>query len=212
MKLLPILVLLAFITAQGVLHNRYNTWILLGLGACGVGDILLVWQNKDILIFLLGMLFFSLGHISYIIAFGFWPFGFKEFLLASSVTSIITSCLAPYLTAPISYHVICYGYLLGALWWRALARFNLQGDIPWRKIYAAIGATLFGISDTILAFNKFCCPIPYNDPLIMITYYGAQMFIAFSIINSGILLSDKESISINGVHNHHPVLTNGVVR
>ena len=209
--MLPILVLLAFITAQGVLHNSYNKWILLGLGACAVGDILLVWQNKDISIFLLGMLFFSLGNISYIIAFGFWPFGLKEFLLGTSVTSIILSCLSPYLKAPMSYYVICYGYLVGFLWWRALARFNLQGDIPWRKIYAAIGATLFAISDSFLGFNKFCCPIPYDDQIIMITYYGAQMFIAFSIINSGILLSDKETNHSNGVHSH-PVVMNGVIK
>lgn len=178
---------------QGLSKNRYNQWIIAGLITCALGDAVLVWQEVDDILFLLGMFFFGFGHVFYISAFGLTPFGVKEFFFASAIAVPALKLLAPCLEYPLSYIVPVYGCLLSMLWWRAVARFNLKGDIPWRKIYAALGASLFIISDTILAINKFCTPIPYEAPLIMFTYYGAQMLIAFSIINSRLISSDLSS-------------------
>lgn len=184
-KLLPILVLLAFISAQGLRGNKYNQWIMAGLTFCAIGDMVLVWQNLTDLFFIIGMASFGIGHIMYIIGFGMTPFGLKEFLFACSLLILAIAGLTPCLSPPFTFIVPIYCVLLTILWWRAAARFKLkESEIPWRKIYAALGATLFIISDLVLAINKFCCPVPYENALIMSTYYGAQMFIAFSIINS----------------------------
>ena len=77
-----------------------------------------------------------------------------------------------------------------------ITRFNLKGEIPWRKIYAAIGATLFIFSDYVLAVNKFCFPVPAEQHVIMVSYYAAQFFIALSVVNSTFVLSPTNSTSV----------------
>lgn len=206
-KLLPIAVLLAFLWAQGLRENKYNFWIMTGLSACALGDILLVWQEMHEAFFLGGMLFFGIGHIAYIVAFGLKPFGLKELAITGILSGTVTHFLSSCLSHPMSIIVPLYAFLLSFMMWRALARFNLNGDIPWRKIYAAVGAALFGFSDTILAVNKFCTPVPYETPLIMISYYGAQMFIAFSIINSRHAFPERKDKSVHDSilkHHHSP--------
>lgn len=71
----------------------------------------------------------------------------------------------------------------------------MRGKIPWRKIYAAIGAVLFVISDLVLAVNKFCQPVAGERYIIMTTYYAAQFFIALSVVNSMLL---SPSATTNG--------------
>ncbi len=44
-----------------------------------------------------------------------------------------------------------------------------------------VGALLFMLSDATLALNKFRAPIPQHDLIIMTTYYGAQLLIAWSV-------------------------------
>lgn len=48
-----------------------------------------------------------------------------------------------------------------------------------RDIWFALGATLFVISDFILAWNKFVSPINYASWCIMVPYYGAQWLLFF---------------------------------
>jgi uncharacterized membrane protein YhhN len=175
---------------------------MIGLALCSIGDTLLVWQDKSGGPFFIGgMLFFALGHIAYLIGFGLKPFGLKEFVLVFVVVNAILICIYPCLSPPLSYAIPVYGYLIGAMWWRALARFTLKGDIPWRKVYAAAGATLFCLSDCILAVNKFCHPLPYEVFLIMSMYYTAQMLIAVSIINSRVFCYSGGNKNI--LHHHH---------
>lgn len=50
------------------------------------------------------------------------------------------------------------------------------------NLYLSLGATLFVISDTLIAINKFVQPLPYYHQMIMLSYYLAQLFLAFSII------------------------------
>ena len=48
-----------------------------------------------------------------------------------------------------------------------------------RDVWFALGATLFVISDFILAWNKFVSPINYASWCIMVPYYGAQWLLFF---------------------------------
>ena len=186
-KCLPIIALMMFVWAQGTQDNPYNTRILLGLGLCCLGDAALVWQHDCLPIFFLGMALFILGHLAYLAAFGFSPFGLKELLFSSLVTLLPQVLLVVYLPPPFVVPVIIYAQVLNVAFWRALARFTLRGEIPWRKIYAAVGMFLFNVSDLALAVNKFCWPLPYQHALIMGGYYAAQMFIALSVISSRVM-------------------------
>lgn len=189
-KALPVLSLAWLVCLHGVRHGNaprnfvnYNRRILYGLLFSICGDVALIWQEQSIY-FLLGMLSFACAHLCYIMAFGFRPFGVKEFIpsLVGLVAAmgIIYPCVKPGLMA---WLVPIYGILLAVMGWRSLACFTLSGEVPWKKILCAIGAFLFVISDTFVGINKFCYPIPFERTLIMVTYYAAQLCISLSVIN-----------------------------
>ncbi|WP_182914401.1 lysoplasmalogenase [Paenibacillus sp. 1011MAR3C5] len=71
--------------------------------------------------------------------------------------------------------VLCYIIVIGLMFWTAI----LSGNR-----YAVIGALLFVISDSVLAWNKFVEAVPSAGLLIMSTYFAAQLFLAGSISGS----------------------------
>lgn len=79
-----------------------------------------------------------------------------------------------------------YMLLLLSMLWRAVSRLYNSGshEWSWTKKCCTIGALFFVISDSILSFDLFVCDIPYAHPLVMITYYVAQLGIALSVIDS----------------------------
>jgi len=50
--------------------------------------------------------------------------------------------------------------------------------------YLKKGALCFVISDSILSFDMFIYDVPYSHPIIMLTYYAAQLGIALSVVDS----------------------------
>ena len=187
-KCLPILSLIWFVWLQGT--NAYNLKILAALVLSCAGDALLVTGSD--LAFIAGMGCFGAGHLVYTLAFGLTPFGVKECVFSGSLGLAILSVLLPCVEGVFTYAVVGYAVVLWLMGWRALARFSLRGDIPWRKIYAACGALLFVFSDTVLAVNKFCWSIPFERELVMVTYYAAQLCISLSVLNSRRLIVEEE--------------------
>lgn len=189
-KCLPLLSLIWFVCLLGISDrqaHRYNRMILTALVLCCAGDFFLVWGDVNEAFFLLGLGFFGVGHIVYSFAFGWRPFGLKEFLFTFSLGLPLVAGVLSYLEGPLFYPSLAYGLVLIIMEWRALARFNLRGDIPWRKIFAACGATLFVFSDTVLAINKFCWPVVGERSIVMVTYYAAQLCISLSVVNSNLV-------------------------
>ena len=185
-KILPILSLVWFVCLQGVsgeAQHSYNRKILVGLLFSIVGDTVLVWQ-QDIVMFLGGMLCFGFALLAYICAFGFTPFGLKELVGCSFIFAIASTILAMTLPSPLVHLVLSYAFILLLLNWRSHARFNIKGEIPWRKIFAACGAGLFFVSDFCIAINKFVYEVPGERAIIMTTYYAAQLCLSLSVINS----------------------------
>jgi hypothetical protein len=68
------------------------------------------------------------------------------------------------------------------------------------------GALFFVVSDSILSFDLFIYEVPFSHPIIMITYYGAQLGIALSVVDS------YENHEINHLVIQHHDLINGVQR
>lgn len=190
-KALPVLSLAWLVCLQGIgigkPPNRYTTYnrrILAGLLISSMGDVLLIYQVEEIY-FILGMLAFAVAQMCYITAFGFSPFGLKEFVLCTGVVLVVLLGVMPYLpNNHLQFMVPIYASLVATMQWRSLARFSLKGDIPWRKIFSAVGGAFFVISDTGIAVHKFCFEIPFQKMFIMGTYYAAQVCISLSVINS----------------------------
>jgi len=101
-----------------------------------------------------------------------------------------------------------YMILLLSMLWRAVSRlqiFNKNIEWTWPKLCCSLGALCFVISDSVLSFDLFIYDVPYSHPIIMLTYYGAQLGIALSVVNS----YEKEEEEVNHMVIKHQDLING---
>ena len=172
-KLIPmfLIIILALLT-RAPQAKTYYTLISIGLVFCAIGDYTLQW-------FIIGLIFFLIGHLFYIAAF-----------LSTNVQQSPKSLLA----VLVFYGAVMAVIIAGGLWqdgdvvmaFAVVAYISViltMGWTAWRtkSNYAMIGAILFIISDSVLALNKFTVAIPAASEIIMITYYGAQVLLALSI-------------------------------
>lgn len=147
-------------------------WIAAGLALSAVGDVALEIRG-DPSFFLAGMLAFAMAHAAYVggflavskaprfallLPFGLWGMGLFAFIRPG--------------LGPMAAPVAVYALLLVAMMWRATA-----AGAP----AAAIGALLFGLSDSLIAIDRFHAPVPGARWLIMALYWAGQYGIARSV-------------------------------
>lgn len=177
--LIPVLMLL--------LHNTHSTvpgknLLMAGLFFSWMGDVFLLFENKQPLFFIFGLASFLITHIFYIVYF----LGIR-----SANASLLKKQPLPVALVP------AYGILLVWLLYPELGDLKLPV-----MVYAAVictmllcslhiflkvnkkaavlyvlGAAAFVLSDSLLAINKFYHPFAYAGVFIMLTYCAAQYFI-----------------------------------
>jgi uncharacterized membrane protein YhhN len=184
--LMPLLIFY-FLSETKKISTTIKVWVILALFFSWVGDLLLMFEAKGNIYFLLGLSSFLLAQLSYIIF--FHNIRMKEnlrgnallLLLAVLYYSALTNILGPSLEkAHLNLPVRIYGVVLSFMFMLALhTLFNKNKKAGW---LIAIGATLFLISDSTLAFNKFYSPIHYGEFIVMLTYGLAQLLIIMGAI------------------------------
>lgn len=167
------LLFIAIAVLGGALYWDYGRWILWGLAACAVGDILLLSRGNP-LRFKLGMAAFALGHIFYIFAFMVFDEGAGLSWLA--ILPILAGIgflvwIKPKLPKDMVIPVAIYALIIIVMTVRALGLPNLI--IP-------IAAILFAISDMFVARDRFVNDAPANALVITPLYFGAQALFAMS--------------------------------
>lgn len=160
--------------------SKYSKTIAISLLICSIADIFLEFKTNNKM-FLIGMLFFGLGHAGYITAFLnktkkinielFLPF----LIWGGSIMYVLHNKLGPMLI-PVSI----YSILLVSMMWRGLSLLRVWS---WKSevVLIPIGAIIFAISDTLIALDRFNEPISYVRYPIIITYYVAQFLLAYSV-------------------------------
>jgi uncharacterized membrane protein YhhN len=189
--LMPLLIFY-FLSETKKFPTNLKAWIILALFFSWVGDMLLLFESKGKTYFLLGLAAFLLAQLCYIIF--FHNIRMKEaikgnalfLLLAVIYYSALTNILSPSLEkAHLNLPVRIYGVVLSFMFMLAMHTiFSRNKKAGWLM---TVGAILFVISDSILAFNKFYSPINYGDLIVMLTYGVAQLLIitgAIQYINS----------------------------
>ncbi|KAG1662029.1 Lysoplasmalogenase-like protein TMEM86A [Nymphon striatum] len=152
-----------------------------GLVFSMLGDAFLIWKH----LFMYGLISFCIAQFFYVSAFGLKPIKPLVGAICFSFLSCHYAAIYPYLKGMIFYCAPMYGLLICFMVWRAIARLQFFEDLwTWTKLCSCVGAVLFCISDSILAFNNFAFEIPHSQALIMVTYYGAQVGIALSVVDS----------------------------
>lgn len=155
-------------------------FVLFALLFSWLGDVLLMFQDKNSIYFITGLSAFLIAHIFYIIF-------FHKVRIADNIKSnpwllvvvviyyaALISLLSPYL-ADMKIPVLVYGIVISFMF--MLAMHMLFSKNKNAGQWMMLGALLFVMSDSILAINKFYQPFEEAGVLIILTYGLAQFFI-----------------------------------
>lgn len=172
-KIIPMfLIIYLAIQVKSPFSRSYKKYITIGLTVSMIADAVIYW-------FLAGLGTFFLAHIFYIIAFQHVNKR-KMPILVGAIFIIYSIAIGVLL---IGAQIPEKEYILAGAIFAYIAVIFLMG---WKSIgtklpLAMIGAILFILSDSVLAFDRFIEAVPYVDALVMIPYYSAQFFIAKSV-------------------------------
>lgn len=185
------MLLIILLAVSGVLSGAtgsYAMWVVAALVASVVGDIFLMLPKDR---FIYGLAAFLVGHLFYIYA--FWgalpvqmdlrdlvraiPLVFGFWALLREIRAGLRERGQHRLLIP----VVVYATVIGVMFWRALGLGGAD-HMPVPAWQVVVGATLFVISDGVLARDRFVKPIAYRDLLVMGTYFTAQYLFALSTL------------------------------
>ncbi|CAH2005024.1 unnamed protein product [Acanthoscelides obtectus] len=198
LKCLPILSLMLFVLLHGMSlgeEYKYSRRILSGLIFCCIGDALLVWNQY----FDIGMFAFIIGHVYYILAFGFKPLNLPLGLVLYLLGLLVVLYLLPDLPGIFLVGVPVYILVITTMLWRAVARVQLFEDLwTWSKLCTCAGSILFALSDLLIGIDRFKFNIEYAQILVMSTYYAAQVGIAVSVVDATAAMNEaKKKLKAN---------------
>jgi uncharacterized membrane protein YhhN len=182
----PIPVLLMALWVSGLqVKGRYQLAIMVGLLLCALGDILLEMSEAT---FLVGLVAFLLGHVAYIAAFlqdtrklhPFYGAAAYAYGFMAAVFLMTTGDLGA-MIGPVYVYIL----IITTMLWRAACRLDVP-SLPRFSIWAGlVGALLFVVSDSILAFRLFGTPLQLGGIAVMTTYWLGQLGIALSAWRKG---------------------------
>lgn len=176
--LTTVLILGVALAVPTPVSERYRWLVVVGILFSLAGDIFLMLPQDR---FIFGLASFLLAHLFYIAAYGSRTgFHLTWWLLAIylAYVALLLGLLWPYVGA-VRIPVLVYGLVLGVMGWQAAEQWWRLRDLS--ALLAMLGAMLFMLSDSTLALNKFRMAVPNASLIIMSTYYGAQLLIAWSV-------------------------------
>jgi uncharacterized membrane protein YhhN len=184
----PLLVPFLFFLVWNYNSFVEKKWLLYGLLFSWIGDLLLMFVDKNELFFITGLFSFLTAHFFYLYLFikqkklyktskniSFW---FAVLLVVAYLGSIMY-LLFPKLGS-LKIPVTIYAFTISTL---LLLGFKVY--FGWKNKaaqFVLIGAIAFVLSDSLLAINKFYNPIEKASFWIMSTYIIAQTFIVIGIL------------------------------
>ena len=156
----------------------YHLALLIGLLFSIGGDVALMWPSDK---FLLGLVSFLTGHVFYIsgllsgIEFSLSWYVWTPLLFFGSIMFLGLRSGLGKMQVPVLVYILVILMMSGLAWER-----HFQLALP-QTLFAACGAGLFLLSDTLLAWNRFRVKFKSAQVLILSTYYAAQCALAMSL-------------------------------
>jgi len=175
-KILVILLLLLLAAAGS--PGRYRSFVLIGLLASAVGDLIFLVPGD---LFLATVACFLVAHVCYIAAFtpGVGRHGASIARLVYGTLGVaMLAALWPVLDPLYRGALGVYGLVLIVMAGQAAARWGKVKTAAARS--AGIGAAFFFLSDGMLALDRFRAHFPGARAAVLVTYYLAQWLIARS--------------------------------
>jgi alkenylglycerophosphocholine hydrolase len=175
LKALPVLCLAAL--AALYIPGTVGLLLCIGFVLSAGGDISLSFKTE--LNFLVGLSFFLLAHIAYTVAFAqAQPFVYDKWWVAALIVVFAVTMAVLLFPKLGAMRLPVLGYLFVILCMGVLATLH-PGPQAWLLI---AGASLFMLSDSLIAVNKFLAPFPNAHHYIMVTYYAGQYLICRSFL------------------------------
>ena len=180
------LMLFVFFTIKR--KSRFSNKIIAGLFFSLLGDVLLMFAPTEEAFFMFGLGAFLIAHLFYISAFYldstnkidvenrhvfpiFTVFGFFCIVFYYSIHSYLGGMKIP---------VLVYAFVISMMAITAALRYGKTNEKSFVMIL--IGALLFMISDSLLAYNKFVEKLEVGHLLVMVTYMLAQFLIGIGTV------------------------------
>jgi len=181
--------LIIFFAALGLNSSPSPVWgkaVLVALLFSVVGDLFLMLPHR----FIPGVVAFLIAHLCYIwglvvgLGVGVAPPDLVTFAVFLAYGGLmhrrVTVAMKEGGHTKLVLPVAVYMTVITAMAWRSVAVL-FQPGLPVRGWLIAVGAVLFVISDSLLAWDRFVKPIPWRSALVMGTYYTAQYCFALSV-------------------------------
>jgi uncharacterized membrane protein YhhN len=183
--------LIICLAVTGLAQQRaagYAYAVVAGLAVSVVGDVLLMLPRER---FIGGLAAFLVAHLLYI--WGLW-FGLSaQPVVMDLVIPPVLALLGGFVFRRLSrgireqgqeamlVPVGVYAAAITIMAWRAAVVLFQPGALPVYRWLPALGAALFYLSDTALAWDRFVRPLPRRNLIIMATYFAAQYCFAASV-------------------------------
>lgn len=167
------------------LSPRYRRRVLTGLGFALLGDVLLMLPGD---FFVPGLAAFLLAHVAFLAAwlddsrFAVRPLAWLACLLAAvGLLWLLWPFVAPALRVPVVVYALVLATMAGQAVGRAWQHAVLVDALVLPARRAALGAVLFLVSDSLLAWDRFRHALPLSALWVLGTYYPAIGLIAWSV-------------------------------
>jgi uncharacterized membrane protein YhhN len=165
----------------GATDDAAGTWLLVALVFGLAGDVFLLGDSDTR--FRLGLAAFLVGHLAYVVSFTQLgldpqPWNYLSFLVLGgcllatrqvAASTYLRGGLA--LAAPVGIYTVVIG---------AMVIYAFATGVA----LVAVGATVFAVSDTVLARDRFVRPWDRAQLLVMVTYHVGQALIVAGILST----------------------------
>lgn len=176
-----LMVLVILISLPDASQFEFAIILLVGMLFCVAGDISLMFESNRA--FTVGLALFLIGHIVYTIAMARFNGLGSQNVWITVVLTLMAALVFLYLypglgkmKLPVLLYIVAISVMVHT------AAMTFMGDYFSQKqaLSLTLGATLFYVSDAILAINRFKIPFRYNR-VGLFAYFGGQYFIALSV-------------------------------
>ena len=158
----------------------FTLWITLGLVLSLGGDVALMFHTNRW--FLIGLVLFLLAHVVYALALTLFNGWHPQDLVSAAVLLLVAILVYLYLRpglgsmqGPVIFYILIICLMVN----RAISTFFGDTFNTTQAWLLSVGASLFWLSDLVLAVNRFRRPFRANR-LSLFLYYGGQLLIALS--------------------------------
>lgn len=181
--LMPLLIFYVYESSKGKVTLRI-LWLCLAIFLSWLGDVALLYQANGELFFMIGIGFFLLAQVTYIVVLKKSSYQLFQFNLIKVIPFVVYPIILFAILIPnagnLAVPIFVYGIVISVMAGTARLRENVTSRESFQLAF--YGSLLFVASDSILALNKFYVAIPLAGVWVMSTYIGAQLLLVLGLL------------------------------